>query len=128
MSQQLVAHADLDGDGALDPIFEAKEHEGGSMSNVYSYYAVARGQVFAFGWSAVSTMLQPATFPLRLPGAARDLIVTSFQPELLRPKDEPRPEGQGLTVWELGPSKLVRHRGPGVALAKRALAKHSQAK
>lgn len=126
-SQYLVAHADLDGDGALDPIVEDVVGYPNGVSRVYFYYAVARGKVFAFGASDASTMLQSATFPLRLPGAARDLIVTSFQPMSPLRKDESPPEGQGFTVWELGPSKLVRHRGPGVALAKRALAKRSQA-
>lgn len=126
-SQDLVAHADLDGDGALDPIFEAVQGYPNGMSHVYSYYAVARGKVFAFGSSGVSRALQPATFPIRLPGAARDLIVTSFQPESPLPKDESPPEGLGITVWELGPNKLVQHRGPGVALAKQALGKRSQA-
>ena len=119
-SQTLVAHADLDGDGAPEPIFETGDSEGGAITSTWSYHTVARGRLFAFGPSDMSTEdLPPTTFPIRIPGAARDLIAIAY---------EPTPGDPVLTVWELGPNKMVRHLGPGVALAKQLLARRSPAK
>lgn len=123
-TQRLVTHADLDGDGALDPIFETREQEIGAMQELLSYHAVARGKVMAFASSAVNTALETSVFAIRLPGAPRDLVALSHRQVVPSAQGEPALAGHGLTVWELGPRNLVRHRGPGIALAKRELAKH----
>lgn len=122
--QRLVAHADLDGDGALDPIFETRELEGGATHELVDYHAVARGRALAFSSQVVSTNLETEVFAVRPAGASRDLLAVSHQ---ALPDGEATDEGQGLTVWQLGARALTRHRGAGVTLAKRELSKRKTA-
>lgn len=122
--QRLIAHADLDGDGALDPIFETREREGGATQELVGYHAVARGRALAFSSQVVSTSLETEVFAVRPGGTSRDLLAVSHQAP---PDGEATGEGQGTTVWELGARALTRHRGAGVTLAKRELSKRRAA-
>ena len=116
----LVAHADVDGDGAADPIVEHTSHEGGSIETVIGYQAVVAGRVLPLLSQAIDSSVTRHVLTVpgpRGPRGPRDLVAIALRSADPTAVEGEPPRDAGLTVWELGPRGFVRHRGAGVARA-----------